>query len=211
MKQMICSICSYVYDETEVSSNVKWQELPYDWKCPICQAGKEAFVEKNEQATEKKLEKPTFDRELSAMEMSIICSNLALGCQKQYLFRQAEGFAQLAEFFKSKVEPIKSVSSDRLLELVQKDLEVNYPYAKALATKKADRGALRALTWSEKATTMLHSLLLRYKNEGEKMLEKTNVYLCSVCGFIYLGETAPKLCPVCKVADWKFEKIEGRN
>ena len=37
MKQMICSICSYTYDE---ASGVKWEELPEDWRCPICGAEK---------------------------------------------------------------------------------------------------------------------------------------------------------------------------
>ena len=42
------------------------------------------------------------------------------------------------------------------------------------------------------------------------MFENTSIWVCSVCGFIYLGENAPDICPVCKVPDWKFEKIEGR-
>ena len=35
----ICSICGYVYSDP----NVPFQELPDDWKCPICGASKEAF------------------------------------------------------------------------------------------------------------------------------------------------------------------------
>ena len=37
MKQYVCSICGYVYDEA-VSG--LWEALPADWKCPICKAGK---------------------------------------------------------------------------------------------------------------------------------------------------------------------------
>lgn len=29
-------------------------------------------------------------------------------------------------------------------------------------------------------------------------------------GFVYVGDKAPELCPVCKVPGWKFEKMEGR-
>ena len=29
-------------------------------------------------------------------------------------------------------------------------------------------------------------------------------------GFVYVGDAAPELCPVCKVPSWKFEKAEGR-
>ena len=72
------------------------------------------------------------------------------------------------------------------------------------------RQALRALVWSEKVTRMLQSLLNRYRAEGEKMLENTGVYVCSVCGFVYVGDAPPELCPVCKVPSWKFERIERR-
>ncbi|MGI6607435.1 MAG: rubredoxin [Erysipelotrichaceae bacterium] len=217
MKQMTCSICSYVYDQTkgipeaDISANTKWEDLPSDWKCPWCSAGKDAFYEKKDKIVENNIKKPHIDKEFTAIEMSIICSNLAKGCEKQYLYEQAKLFSELADFFKSKVETVDAGNSRRLSELIDKDLAINYPYANTAASKKPDRGALRALTWSEKVTRMLQSLLSRYEKEGEKMLENTEVYICTVCGFVYLGDDAPKLCPVCKVPEWKFEKIERRN
>ena len=42
------------------------------------------------------------------------------------------------------------------------------------------------------------------------MLRDTDIWVCSVCGFAYVGKEPPQLCPVCKVPAWKFEKIEGR-
>ncbi|MFA6688893.1 MAG: hypothetical protein WCR05_05915 [Sphaerochaetaceae bacterium] len=42
------------------------------------------------------------------------------------------------------------------------------------------------------------------------MFEHTGVYVCTICGFVYVGDNPPALCPVCKVPNWKFEKIEGR-
>ena len=39
MKQYICTVCGYIH-ETE-------GELPDDFKCPICGAGKDAFVLKS--------------------------------------------------------------------------------------------------------------------------------------------------------------------
>ena len=59
-------------------------------------------------------------------------------------------------------------------------------------------------------TRILKSLLTRYEKEGDAMLEHTGVYVCTICGFIYIGDTPPEICPVCKVPNWKFEKIEGR-
>lgn len=207
MKQYICSICGYVHDETSAG---KWENLPHDWKCPLCGAGKDAFKEKETAKTPVPTEKPHVDKELSPMEMSIICSNLARGCEKQYLANEAAAFKKLAEFFKGKSQPAQEASTEMLLALVEKDLSTGYPYGNAAAGEKPDRGALRCQVWSEKVTRMLQSLLTRYAAEGDKMLRNTGVWVCSICGFVYVGDTAPDLCPVCKVPAWKFEKVEGR-
>ncbi|MBE6777512.1 MAG: rubredoxin [Ruminococcaceae bacterium] len=37
----VCDICGYVYDEAE--ENVKWEDLPEDWVCPLCGVGKDNF------------------------------------------------------------------------------------------------------------------------------------------------------------------------
>ena len=208
MKQYVCSICGYIYDE---AAGGKWEDLPVDWKCPLCGADKSQFRENTEQAKPAAaLDKPHVEKELSAMEMSIICSNLARGCEKQYLSQQAEDFRKLAEFFRSKAEPVQEPSTKKLLELIENDLSVGYPYGNAVSAEKPDRGALRCQVWSEKVTRMLQSLLTRYESEGDKMLENTGVWVCTVCGFVYVGDAAPELCPVCKVPSWKFEKAEGR-
>ena len=208
MKQYVCSICGYVYDE---AAGGPWEALPDGWKCPLCGADKSAFREKAEPIkVESTPDKPQVEKELSAMEMSIICSNLARGCEKQYLPRQAEDFRKLAEFFRSKAEPVREASTQKLLELIEHDLSVGYPYGNAVSSDKPDRGALRGQVWSEKVTRMLQSLLRRYESEGDKMLENTGVWVCTVCGFVYVGDAAPELCPVCKVPSWKFEKVEGR-
>ena len=217
MNQYICSICSYTYDEAKgipeagIAPGTKWKDLPEDWKCPLCGADKSQFREKAEQPTAAAtLEKPHMEKELSPMEMSIICSNLARGCEKQYLPRQAEDFRKLAAFFRSKAEPVQEASFQKLLSLIEHDLAVGYPYGNAVSAEKPDRGALRCQVWSEKVTRMLKSLLTRYESEGDKMLENTGVWVCTVCGFVYVGNAAPDLCPVCKVPSWKFEKVEGR-
>lgn len=208
MKQYVCSICGYIYDE---AAGGKWEDLPVDWKCPLCGADKSQFREKTEQAKPAAaLDKPHVEKELSAMEMSIICSNLARGCEKQYLPEQEKAFRQLADFFKSKAEPMPSAGVQELLKQLEQDLNVGYPYANATASEKPDRGALRCQVWSERVTRMLQSLLTRYAAEGDRMLENTGVYVCSICGFVYVGDAAPEMCPVCKVPSWKFDKMEGR-
>ena len=203
MKEYICSVCGYVHKTDG--------ELPDDFKCPICSAGKDAFKLKEDAAdrTESNLEKPHFEKELSPMEMSIICSNLARGCEKQYMSKESENFRKLAEFFRSKAEPVSEASTEKLLELIEKDLSIGFPYGNAVASEQPDRGALRCQVWSEKVTRMLQSLLTRYQTEGDKMLEDTGVYVCTICGFVFVGDEPPAMCPVCKVPSWKFEKVEG--
>ena len=34
-------------------------------------------------------------------------------------------------------------------------------------------------------------------------------FVCVVCGYIHEGETAPEVCPVCKVGADKFEEMKG--
>ncbi len=206
----ICSVCGYVHDE---ATGGKWDELPSDWKCPICGAGKDAFALKEDKPkAEATLETPHTEKELSPMEMSIICSNLARGCEKQYMPNESENFKKLAEFFRSKVEPESNANTEKMLELIDRDISVGFPYGNAVAGEKPDRGALRCQVWAEKVTRMLQSLLIRYEAEGDKMLENTGVYVCTICGFVFVGDAPPELCPVCKVPAWKFEKIErGAN
>lgn len=219
MKQMICSICSYTYDEAKgipeagIAPGTKWEDLPSDWKCPICGAAKSAFHEKQQASavkTSEPSETPHTDKELSAMEMSIICSNLARGCEKQYLPEESEKFSQLAEFFRSKSSPAGSGELSDILKLVEDDLSARFPYANTVSSGENDRGALRSLVWSEKVTRMLQSILERYEKEGDSMLEHSGVYVCTICGFIFIGDSAPELCPVCKVPGWKFEKTGRR-
>lgn len=210
MKQYVCSICGFVYDEAK--TGIPWEELPDDFTCPLCGAKKSAFREQAPAEAPEPASPPPAadpgDRELSAWEMSVICSNLARGCEKQYQDQAAADFRQLAEHFRARAAAEPEPAFSRLLTLVEADLTRAYPQAHAAAA--ADRGALRALVWSEKVTRMLQYLLERYAQEGDGMLDHTGVYVCTICGFVYLGDAPPALCPVCKVPSWKFEKAEGR-
>ena len=50
MGQYECAECGYIYDEekgdiaTNVAPNTKLEDLPDDWICPICGAGRSYFV-----------------------------------------------------------------------------------------------------------------------------------------------------------------------
>ena len=208
--KFICSVCGYVYDEAD---NTPWAELSDNWKCPLCGAAKSAFVpEGKSQPVPDEIPIPHGTAEikpLNATETSALCSNLAKGCEKQYLPEQAEAFRKLADWFASQSLAVAEPSFDRLMDLVNADRSDHYPTARGAAREKADRGAMRSLTWSEKVTRILKSLLERYAREGEAMLENTGVYVCTICGFVYVGNDLPEVCPVCRVPNSKFEKIGG--
>lgn len=42
MDKYVCDICGYVYDPAE-HDGVVFEDLPDDWVCPLCGAGKEVF------------------------------------------------------------------------------------------------------------------------------------------------------------------------
>ena len=207
----VCQICGYVYDDAK--EKVPFAELPDDWKCPLCGAAKSDFKPEangDEKKVVTAIEPMEADLEkLSAGQLAALCSNLARGCEKQYKQEEAGLFKQLADYFTAVVPAVNDASVEKLAKELQTDAE-NYAAVRATADANADRGAARVCVWGEKVTRMLSSLVNRYLNEGEAMLKDTNIWVCTTCGFVYIGDTPPQLCPVCKVPDWKFEKIEGR-
>lgn len=214
MTKYVCSICGYVYDE-EVEG-VKFSDLPDTWTCPICGAPKDAFEEQKEtivqEVKEEKKETvieedPEDLKELSYNQMSILCSNLAKGCEKQYKFEESKVLFKFADEFRNKAGEVKT--SDLLeVEALLKDDIAFYEEAKKTATDAKDRGALRALVWSEKVSKMIASIINQYKTKGDSLLDGVSVYVCEICGFIYIGNELPKVCPVCKVPNFKMKKVE---
>ncbi|MEG0961846.1 MAG: rubredoxin [Lachnospiraceae bacterium] len=231
MKKYVCSICGYVYDESTgipdagIAPGTKWEELPEQWVCPLCGASKAEFKlqeEKKETVLPVKMEKQEKQekqeeqeeqeeiKELNLAQMSALCSNLAKGCEKQYLQEETALFLQLAEYYKGKAGKEEGKDFQELVNKINENLEHDYVHANGAANVTPDRGALRALVWSEKVTRILNSLLERYEKEKDSMLEHTSIYVCEICGFIWIGDTLPAICPVCKVPNKKFTKIERR-
>ncbi|MEG1857999.1 MAG: rubredoxin [Pseudoflavonifractor sp.] len=218
MKKYVCSICGYVYEEAKgipasgIAAGTLWEALPAGWVCPLCGASKSEFRQEGAVAPAKApapVAAPTADEKaLTALELSALCSNLARGCEKQYLSEEQALFTRLSDYFKAVSPSADAPETGKLLRLIEGDLEDGFPLANAAAAEAKDRGALRALVWSEKVTRILNALLTRYEQEGDAMLEHTGVYVCTICGFVFVGDAPPEICPVCKVPSWKFEKIE---
>ena len=49
--------------------------------------------------------------------------------------------------------------------------------------------------------------LKQYKNDSD-FIKNTKVYVCDICGFIYVGDEKPEICPVCKVPSFKLLEVE---
>ncbi len=222
MEKYSCSVCGYLYDEAKgipesgIAPGTAWKDLTSDWVCPLCGAAKEEFEKQGEPAAieEKKqvsvIETSSDMKAMSPLEISALCSNLARGCEKQHKPEQATLFNELSGYFKNASAPADDPNIEQLVARIEKDLGEGFPNANTVSANAQDRGALRALVWSEKVTRILKSLLTRYQKEGDAMLENTGVYVCTICGFVYIGDNLPDVCPVCKVPNWKFEKVEGR-
>ena len=207
----VCSICGYVYDEAKQGK--PFAALPETWTCPLCGAAKSAFAP--EAAAKSAAPAPTVAppapahgdmQKLSPGALSILCSNLARGCEKQYKEEEAALFREIAAWFAAAAQ---ETGVDALASRIGEDLAA-YPALNAAAVQAGDRGTQRICVWGEKVTAILKTLVERYRREGEAMLRDTDIWVCSVCGFAYVGKEPPQLCPVCKVPAWKFEKIEGR-
>ena len=210
----VCSICGYVYDEAKQGK--PFAALPETWTCPLCGAAKSAFAP--EAAAKSAAPAPTVAppapahgdmQKLSPGALSILCSNLARGCEKQYKEEEAALFREIAAWFAAAAPAAQETGVDALASRIGEDLAA-YPTLNATAVQAGDRGTQRICVWGEKVTAILKTLLERYRREGEAMLRDTDIWVCSVCGFAYVGKEPPQLCPVCKVPAWKFEKIEGR-
>ncbi|WP_461205856.1 rubredoxin-like domain-containing protein [Clostridium sp. DL1XJH146] len=212
MKKYVCTICGYVFDEEKEGK--LWEDLPEDWLCPLCGASKSEF-ELQGQATANNVTKVDYVmdedlRELKPHEMATICSNLAKGCGKQYLDLEAKAFLQLEEYFNKKsLARSEAIISD-FIKNINDEISGEYKEANAIIDETEDRGSKRALVWSEKVTRMLKSVLDRYEVEGDSYLENTKIYVCEICGFIYIGDDLPKVCPVCKVPNFKLREV-GRD
>lgn len=207
----VCKICGYIYDDAK--EGVSFAELPDSWVCPLCGAAKSDFEAQGapEADTPKLKAAVVVDgdmKKLSVGELSALCSNLARGCEKQYKQEESELFKQLADYFAAVTPATETAEVKEIFNRIQTDLEDGYTNIRAIAGENKDRGALRVCVWGEKVTRILNTLLQKYEQEGEAFLADTDIWVCTTCGFVYVGGNAPELCPVCKVPAWKFEKIE---
>ncbi len=214
MKKYRCSLCGYIYDESK--EKIKFEDLPEDWTCPLCGAPKALFEEVKESEKENIKEvveesketevKETDDlRKLTNYEISLICSNLARGCEKQYLEEERLLFTELSKYYESKEENKKGTLKD-ISNLVKEDIN-SFNEAMQLADKYQDRGAKRVITWSSKVSNIIKIIIENYEKKGIDYLKNTKIWVCDICGFVFIGDVPPKICPICKVPSFKILEV----
>ena len=211
MKKYRCTICGYIYDDAK--EKVKFEDLPDDWKCPMCGAPKSLFEEVKEEK-EKIKEDSKVEiiedvddelRELSNYEISLICSNLARGCEKQYLEEEKDLFRELSKYYEG-LEEDKTGSFDDIINMVNGDIN-NFSKSMDVFTKYEDRGAKRVVNWANKSTNIMKVVIDTYKEKGIDYIKNTKIWVCDICGFVYIGDNPPKVCPVCKVPSLKILEV----
>jgi rubredoxin len=218
MKKYVCKVCGYVYDEAvgvldeEIQPGTKWEDVPDDFVCPVCAASKTEFelLGETEPPVEALPKAATLNiKGLSAGEISAICSSLAKACEKQRLMAEMEAFNELADYFKSKINVEQDKTLEDAAKMLADDLLNGFSTANSAAKQEADRGAQRSLVWSEKVSVIMKTLLDRFVKGGET-LGDSRIYVCDICGFIYVGNARPEICPVCKVPGFKMYQVEKR-
>jgi len=221
LKKYECSICGFIFDEAigdsikGIQPETKWIDVLDDWACPLCGASKSEFNEKqiNTQANNIKSiinnEKKTIS-EFSNGQYSALFSNLSKGFEKQYKNEEADLFNQLSDYYNAKNNLTGDKNLKDLQNLISKDLKDDLIQANLIAKNINDRGALRSVVWGEKVTKILDSCISRYNKQKNSLLENTKIYVCEICGFIFIGEEPPEVCPVCKVPKIKIKEIKRR-
>ena len=211
MRKYRCTICGYIYDDSK--EKVKFVDLPDDWKCPACGAPKSLFEEIKEEKEKIKeeekveiIEEVDDDlRELSNYEISLICSNLAKASEKQYLEEEKDLFRELSKYYEE-LESAKTGSLDDVIDMVNSDIN-SFSKAMEIFSKYDDRGAKRVVNWTSKSTNIMKVVIDTYKEKGIDYIKNNKIWVCDICGFIYVGDNPPKVCPVCRVPSVKILEV----
>lgn len=77
-----------------------------------------------------------------------------------------------------------------------------------ISSKYNDRGAKRVINWALKSTNLVNSIIKTYKEKGMSYIKNSKIWVCDICGFIYIGETPLTVCPICKVPSIKILEVE---
>jgi|GEM_PF-6499 len=201
----VCTVCGYVYD-----GEVPFEQLPADWKCPICGQPKSVFViEKAEENKTTKNLMEAFAGESQANRKYMTYAKKA----------EAEGKKNAAKLFSaaSDAETIHALkefeiagkinsTSDNLLDAVKgetHEYQDIYPEFIKTAEAEGNKAAAMIFTYAMKAEEA-HAKLYKEALDSINNDEEIFYYLCPVCGNI--EKFIPERCSICGIPGSKFIK-----
>ena len=79
--------------------------------------------------------------------------------------------------------------------------------ADRVADKAGDRGAKRVITWASKTANVMKMILETYEKKGIDYILNSKIWVCDICGFVFIGDVPPKVCPICKVPGFKILEV----
>ena len=114
-------------------------------------------------------------------------------------------FRELSKYYEE-LESAKTGSLDDVINMVNSDIN-SFSKAMEVFSKYDDRGAKRVVNWASKSTNIMKVIIDTYKEKGIDYIKNTKIWVCDICGFIYVGDNPPKVCPVCRVPSVKILEV----
>ncbi|MCI5196790.1 MAG: hypothetical protein D3919_11320 [Candidatus Electrothrix sp. AW5] len=197
-----CGICSY-----QLEAGKRPEDLDEDWTCPVCHAKKEALVKVVAQPEVKVVLDPDLPKNLSSGQLSALFGNLAKGCDKQNRTDEQVLLQILADYYKGILTTCSGKGYNELESLLAENMDEDFHAAMTEAKTFGDRGALRALTWGERTSHMISSLLKNKAESLDKIRQGQSVYVCQICGYVVVHDKVLERCPVCGAPNHKIEAV----
>jgi rubrerythrin len=145
---------------------------------------------------------------------SVVLRNFSVASEKMHRFGLASRFKAMALSLEAIAadtigpKPLGEVLSEILTSL-KNDTADRIPLAKLTAADTGHRGPLRALTWGAKVAAIQSSVIARFLKSPDTFLEGgKQIYVCEACGFIFVGNRALDICPVCKAPASRFSAFK---
>ena len=227
-----CKICGHIYDESV--EGVPFEQLPDDWRCPLCGAAKSDFApveQKTENAKEDKKMANKYEGTKTQKNLEAAFAGESQARNKYTYFAskaKKEGFEQIAAFFLKTADNEKEHAKMWFKELggigdTADNLKAaadgeNYEWTdmyEDFAKTAEEEGfpelaaKFRMVGEIEKHHEERYRALLS-NVQMQKVFEKSEVKVweCRNCGHIVVGTKAPDVCPVCAHPQSYFEVHE---
>lgn len=208
-----CTVCGYEYDEAV--EGVPFEQLPDDWRCPVCNAPKDAFEKIGQEVKMTKTGKNLQDA--FAGESQANRKYLAFAKKAE-----AEGYKQAAKLFRAVAEAETVHAHNHLRELggvksTRENLEaaINgetqefknmYPQMIKDAESEGNKTALRSFNFANEVEK-IHAELYRGALDKIGKTPEVDYYVCQVCGNT-VENSAPDECPICGTKKQMFKKVD---